>query len=164
MARRRSGKKIDFVHWTTASQQFLGQAAGVAAKTLLSAQHEPETLLRMRGEAVGYADGAQAPGGLAAVTLGIIAVPEGTGTTVLWAPFSDGDAPWIWFGFYHVGYEEMVTDVVDVPGMTSFRWPIDNKAMRILRNQEVQVVIENTTLATAVSVNASVAVRILAGT
>ncbi len=45
----------------------------------------------------------------------------------------------------------------------SFRREVDNKAMRRVRNQEVQVVLENTTIATALAVDVSIHVRMLAG-
>ena len=165
MARRRGGKKIDFVHWTYASGSFLAQASGTAALTLFSALHLSETLLRIRGHAYAYVDGASAPQGLNEVVMGICAVPEGTGTTVLWSPVTDGDAPWIWVWATIIGYEEMVTDVVDVPGISSARTVVDNKAMRILRNQELQLVIESSTIATpAQAINAGFGGRFLAGT
>ena len=165
MPRRRSGKKIDFTHWTPASFYFAAVTAGTPqAGTLHVAQHTPETLLRTRGNYATYVDAVQGTGGSALISCGIIMVPEGTGTTVLWSPFGDGDAPWLWVDYCFLGYEEMVTDVVDVPGITSFRSVIDSKAMRIVRNQEMQVVIENQTLGSGVNVNAQVSVRTLAGT
>jgi len=164
MARRRSGKKIDFVHWTPFSNVNLAQAAGSVAKTILAAQHEPETLMRLRGNSTSFLDGVQAPGGAALIAMGIIAVPEGTGTTVLWSPTTDGDAPWIWINSFLLAYEELVTDVIDVPQLASIRAVIDNKSMRILRNQELQFVVENSTVGTAVSINSHVAGRILSGT
>ena len=115
MARRRSGKKIDFVHWTRGTGSQLAMTAGTAGSTVLAALHEPETILRLRGSLISYCDGAQTPGGLANIGVGLIAVPEGTGTTVLWSPTTDGDAPWLWVDYFALGYEEMVTDVVDVP-------------------------------------------------
>ncbi len=164
MARRRSGKKIDFVHWTGFSQAITAQAAGTAAFLLAAAQHLPETLLRIRGEWVSYLDGTTAPGVLLDVAMGFILVPEGTGSTVLWSPFTDSDAPWIWWDCMTLGYEELVTDVVDIPAISGGRRVIDNKAMRIVKNMELQVVLENTTILTADSVNANVCGRILTGT
>ncbi len=164
MARRRSGKKIDFVHWTGFTGSSGAQGAGSICATLNAASHEPETLLRIRGEASVFLDTTQAPGGRALITMGIILVPEGTGTTGLWTPFTDPDAPWIWFWSTVIGYEEMVTDVVDVPIMTAARMVIDNKAMRIVRNQEIQFCVENTTLGGAVSVNSDINGRFLSGT
>ncbi len=163
MARRRSGKKIDFVHWTAATATVGAQAAGTIATTMATALHLPETLMRMRGEVVASLDFTQAPGAFVRAACGIILVPEGTGTTVLWSPFTDSDAPWIWTGYYHLGYEEMVTDVVDVPTITAVRDVIDNKAMRIIRNQEIQFVLENSTLLAAAAVNVNLTVRILSG-
>ncbi len=164
MARRRSGKKIDFVHWLGFSNAVGAHAAGSTARELVAAQHLPETLMRTRGEALVYLDGVSAPGGLAIVSMGLILVPEGTGSTVLWSPLTDSDAPWFWYDSFHIGYEEAVVDVVDIPGITSARRVIDSKAMRINKNMEIQWVIENTTLQSAISVNVSVSGRFLAGT
>ncbi len=164
MARWRSGKKIDFVHWTGATGTSFAQSAGSVAVLLASALHEPETILRMRGSLLSFVDGVQAPGGSVVVSVGIILVPEGTSSTVLWSPITDRDAPWIWIDQFSLGYEEMVTDVIDVPGLTSYRSVIDNKAMRIIRNQEIQLVVEQATLGTALSINTVVQLRVLSGT
>ena len=164
MARRRSGKKIDFVHWTYNSAANAAQAAGTSALNWAPAQHDPETLLRFRGHLSAFVDGAAAPGEWASIGIGMILVPEGTGTTVLWSPISDGDAPWIWVSYFELAYEEYVNDVVDCPGMTSFRETVDNKAMRIVRNQEIQIVAENATLGAALSVNWALSGRVLSGT
>jgi len=165
MGRRRSGKKIDFVHWTGIFPGVSALGAGSAAVLALVATHEPETLLRIRGNYVTWINGVQAPGGIAEISVGLILVPEGTGTTVLWSPFTDPDAPWIWYDSTILGYEEMVVDAVDVPEITSNRVVIDSKAMRIARNQELQFVAENTTVASpAIAANALVSARVLSGT
>ncbi len=164
MARRRSGKKIDFVHWTGFQDSILTRSAGISAKQLFPAQHDPETLMRMRGNLLVSLDATQAPGSLVQIAVGAILVPEGTGTTVLWSPATDPDAPWIWYEIFVVGYEEMVTDVVDVPGLSIFRSVIDNKAMRIIRNQEIQWSVENVTVAAAAAVNVTLSGRALFGT
>jgi len=70
----------------------------------------------------------------------------------------------LWYDQFVLGYEEMVIDVIDVPGITSYRATIDSKAMRIIRNQEVQMVTENVTLGTAATVNLVVTGRMLSGT
>jgi len=164
MPRRRSGKKIDFTHWTGTSIARLAQSAGSVAGTMFVAGHEPETILRMRGNLLSYMDATPVPGVLLDVAAGLVLVPEGTGSTILWSPITDADAPWIWYDRFSLGYEEPVSDVVDIPGLTSYRSIIDNKAMRIVRNQEVQLVIEQATLATAGDINTVVNVRSLAGT
>ena len=160
--RRRSGKKIDFVHWAFA-QSDSNVSAGTAAVNMFAAQHEPETILRMRGNFMG-----RLPAGIASSVgadcgVGLILVPEGTGTTVLWSPITDGDAPWIWVDYFNVSYFEQVTDVIANPIPGAYRSTIDNKAMRIMRNQEMQVVFENVTNAGAVTVNFNIKVRALAG-
>ncbi len=131
---------------------------------IFAAAHEPETILRVRGEYAAYLDGAATPGIRVAVTAGLILVPEGTGTTVLWAPGDDPDAPWLWYDAATLAHEEMVIDVLAIPGMSYVRRVIDNKAMRITRNQEVQFVVQNVSLGTASSINATISGRILSGT
>ncbi len=167
MGRRRSGfaKKIDFVHWTYGSFSKLALSAGTSAVSVFAEQHLPETLLRMRGEIVVYADGAQAPGALASIGCGIRAVPSGTDATVLTSPISQGDAPWIWLGYYMIGHEEGVVDVLALSGLGFVRDVIDSKAMRKLdQNTELQFVVENATVGSAVTVNIAGQVRILTGT
>ncbi len=164
MPRRRSGKKIDFVHWTGFAALFGGQAAGTIGVSIFAALHEPETLLRLRGNMIAWVDGSLAPGVNAHIGVGFILVPEGTGSTVLWSPISDSNAPWFWYTKFFVGYEEMVTDVIDVPLLTAYRETIDSKAMRRARaDVEVQLVLENVTVNGALSVNASVVGRVLLG-
>jgi len=164
MTRRRSGKKIDFVHWTGFTEATAAQSAGVVASTAFAAQHDPETLMRTRGNLLAYVDSTSAPGGLIDVGIGMIPVPEGTGATVLWSPITDDDAPWFWIERFSLGYEEAVTDVIAMQEAMAFRVSIDSKAMRILRNQEVQIVYENVTVLTALAFNAQVSGRCLFGT
>ena len=163
MPRRRSGKKIDFTHWTF-HRTNTAQAAGTSAIQMSTAQHLTETILRMRGNLAAFVEGTLAGGQGASMGVGLILVPEGTGTTVLWSPSTDGDAPWLWVDYFFVGYEEPVSDVIDIPGITSYRSVIDNKAMRIVRNQELQAVFENITSIGAVTVTTDLQVRVLAGT
>ena len=163
---RRSGhaKKIDTVHWTYGSWTGLAlSSAGTVGVTVLSAQHLPETLLRIRGEWAACFDGVQAPGGFMAITAGLILVPEGTSTTVLWDPVNDGDAPWIWWDVFHLMYEEMVLDVTFSTQTASARRVIDSKAMRKVRNTELQFVAINTAIAGSAAANVAGSVRVLAG-
>ena len=163
MPRARAGKKIQYTHWTYGSFKFEAISAGVAGVTLFSAIHEPETVLRFRGEWVAHLDSVATPGLATAATVGMILVPEGTGTTVLWSPVTDGDAPWMWWDVIHMAYEEYVVDVIHDTQMTSGRRVIDSKAMRIARNQEVQIVLENVTLGSADAVNVYGSGRCLVG-
>ncbi len=131
-------------HWTGVRVQFLALNTGTVAVTLISAVHGRETLMRIRGSLVGHVDGLSAPPLGALIALGLILVPEGTGTTVLWSPLSDEDAPWLWYSSFFLGYEEVVADVIDIPGITSYREVVDSKAMRVVRpDVEVQLVAEN---------------------
>ncbi len=142
------------LHWTRLTASFLNRGAGTEGVTLVASQHQRETCLRIRGQITATVDGLQASGMGIRVALGIIPVPDGTGTTVLWSPVADGDAPWQYWTAFHIGYEEMVTDVVDVPMFTSYREVIDNKAMRIYRpDTEMQLVVEATTITGAGNFN-----------
>jgi len=112
-----------------------------------------------------YADGVQAPDGMRVlVSMGLVLVPEGQGTTVIWDPFSDPNAPWFWFHEEVLSYEEMVVDVIDSPVCTAARFTVDSKAMRKGGDdEEIQFVLTNSTLGTASAINASVAFRFLLG-
>ena len=167
MAHRRGGfqKKIDTVHWTQFSGEVDAGAAGSFARLLLAAQHLPETLLRIRGEWIAIMVGPLIPDTGVFVAAGIILVPEGTGATVLWSPFTDGDAPWIWWDVMSLDFQEFVTDVAWTSNTSDGRRIIDSKAMRKIRNTELQLVVENVTLGghTAANVDVVVAGRALAG-
>ena len=165
MPRRRSGfaKKIQSTHWTYGSFAFNAHGVGISAVNLFSAQHLPETLLRTRGEYVAAVDGLAATPTLIACGLGFAQVPEGTGTTPLWSPLTDGDAPWFWVDYFMMGYEELVTDVIDIPMLTGVRRVIDSKAMRIVRNREIQAVLETATVIAAETINVNGQVRTLFG-
>ena len=160
----RHAKKIDNLRWTLSGASFNALAAGTQALAWISATTLPETIMRMRGTLLVYVDGAQAPGGQTRIGVGIIKVPEGSGTTVVWSPQTDANAPWVWVSYFTLGYEEMVTDVVDVSGATAYREIIDNKAMRRTRpDEEYQAVVESITTGTALSVNVQLNVRTLIG-
>jgi len=164
MARRREGRKIDNLRWNRAHGSALALSAGTAAVALISVTTLPETIMRIRGNVLTYLDATQAPGGLVLVSMGIIKVPEGTATTVVYDPQADSDAPWLWYSNFHLGYEEYVTDVIDAPGASSMRVIIDNKAMRRTRpDEEYQFVVTNTTVGGAAAINVAYATRILIG-
>ncbi len=156
-------KKIDTVHWTYGGATFLAATAGTVAALVYPAQHLPETLLRTRGELLVTTDGTQAPAKSALIGVGLILVPEGTGTTVLWSPVTDGDAPWFWIEYVTIGHEELVTDVLAIQALLAARIVIDSKAMRKVRNREVQCVVENVTEEGAINANVFLNVRVLAG-
>ncbi len=128
--RGRHAKKIDTVHWTGAAGQFIAQAAGAAAGLLFPAQHLPETLLRIRGEWAANLDGQLGSARGAQISCGIIQVPEGTAATVLWSPFTDADAPWIWWDSFTLMYNEYVGDVVWSVNTADARRVVDSKAIK----------------------------------
>ena len=168
MARRggrsRGGRVIDNLRWIGMSGGFAAQAAGTAAVNMLSATPTPDTIMRLRANLTAWVDGNEVPGVAATIGVGLIVVPEGTGTTVLQSPITDPEADWFWYIRFLLGYEEYVTDVVDSPGLTSYREIVDGKAMRrVSPDKEVQLVIENSTFATALDVNVSFDGRILLG-
>ena len=164
-SRGRRGREIESTRWSGGSVLFSAQSAGTAAAVFINASADPpETLMRMRGELTAYLDSTSAPGGLIEVGIGVALVPEGSGTTVTWSPLTDDDAPWWYYDRFVLGYEEMVADVIDVPGITSFRKTIDVKGMRIIRpDVEAQIVVENVTLLNADGVNLQVSARVLFG-
>jgi len=162
--RRRGFKKIDFTHWTGFQASSLGQASGSVAIQLIAAEHESATLLRTRGSVVCYLDGVQAPPTLVQVAIGMFIVPEASAAVVTAAPGTNPDSPWFWYDIFTIGYEEYVTDVIDGVGLSVYRREIDSKAMRIIRNQEIQLVIQNTTLEGASAINTVVNGRFLTGT
>lgn len=164
MANRGRRSPIDNVRWTTANASGLGISAGTTAVNIFTAQNNRETVLRTRGHFAAWIDAAGGPGTSVIVTAGMALVPEGSGTTAAWEPFSDGDAPWFWYTEFVLAYEERVTDVVDVPGMTSFREVVDSKAMRkIPSDTEIQFVLTNTSLNGALAIDFSFNGRILLG-
>ena len=164
--RRRSrgeGKVIDSTRWGGSNHSFLALGAGSAAQTFIT-DGTVETLLRIRGELVVWVDATQVPPKQVDVAVGMLVVQAGSGTTVIQKPITDPDAPWLLFERFTIGYEEMVTDVIDVPGLAISRRTIDNKAMRILREgREVQLVVEQATINGAGFVNISFGSRVLLG-
>ena len=162
MARR--SRTIDTTRWDRFQNAFLTLSAGSIADTLQAAGTVRETMLRTRGSLCAWIDGAGAPPTAVLVSIGFLLVPEGLGSTVVSEPFADANAPWMYFTSFILGYEERVTDVVDVPGLTIYRETIDVKAMRIFRSdQEMQVVVTNTTIGGAATVNVALQGRQLFG-
>ena len=168
MARQRSRtrgfeKTIDQIRWQGASHSFVGQAVGSVAQTMVT-DGDKETILRIRGEIVSFAEGALTGGQLIRCGLGALVVQAGSGTTVIQKPLTDPDAPWLFYEQWTIGYEEIVSDVVDVPGITSYRKTIDSKAMRILRpGREVQLVWEAVSIVSTLSSNTVFGFRMLLG-
>jgi len=161
MANRKSGKKIDFTRWTFGAFDS-ALASGSAQGVIVSPATRAQTILRTRGEIVCYADGTQAPAGRVRVGVGFLV--QQAGATAVSLPVTDGDSPFFWYEVFIIGYEEMVTDVIDIPGLSMFRKTIDSKAMRIVRaDQEVICIAENLTVGSAMTVNLSVSARFLIG-
>ncbi len=133
MARQFAQRARSRTRWTLAANAFSAQGAGTAAVNVLTAINLEETIIRMWGNLLASIDGASAPGKLVRIGVGMIVMPEGTGTTVTSSPISDAQAPWFYYSAFDLGYEEMVTDVIDVPVISAFRETIDVKAMRIIR-------------------------------
>jgi len=163
MARRKSGKKIDFTRWTLGSFTSAALGAGSAQAVILSgSDNQSVTILRTRGELLCSVDGAQAPGG--AVKVGVGFLLQQVGATATSLPLSDGEAPFFWYEVFTIRYEEMVTDVIAVQDGMSARKIIDSKAMRIVRpDQEVVCIVEQATIGAALSINTAVQARFLLG-
>ena len=166
MARNRSGfqPKIENLRWDGARHTFSAVSAGTAGQTVITDGSTKDTVMRIRGQLTAYIDGASAPGKLVELAFGLVVQPAGLGTTVVTSSITDADAPWMWYERFVLGTEEMVTDVVDVPGITSYRATVDVKAQRILRpGQELQLVLENATVLAGSAINAVLSLRILLG-
>jgi len=165
MGDRTRTRKIDSTRWAGFNGIFSGFGAGsVAINFGAAVLRQHETILRTRGNIIGWMDGTQGPAPGALISIGLHLVPEGTGTTILAEPFADDNEPWFYHDAFTLGYEEMVTDVVDVPGLSSYRAVVDSKAMRKMKSgQEIQAVVTNTTLLAAAAVNVSLNVRFLFG-
>ena len=159
MARQRSNPVNR--HWSGFSVNALALSAGAVGSTAAAAQHDRETILRTRGSLLSWFDATPDSGDIVQVSAGLILVPEGTGTTVLWSPFTDADAPWFYYTTFFLGYDEPVVDVIDIPGASSYRETVDSKGMRRVRNQEMQFVVENTTIGSAEAINVVMGGRIL---
>ena len=168
MARGRRGsrggsKKIDYTRWEGVQESALALGVGTVAINLIAAASDPQTILRTRLNLLGFMDGTGGPGQLAIIGVGFILVPQGQGTTVIWSPLSDPNAPWFLYAAFSLGFEEQVTDVVETP-ISAYREVIDSKAMRIQRSDvEVQMVVENATAGNAANVNVVVSGRMLIG-
>ncbi len=162
---RRFVKKMDNLFWGLAGGSQLALAAGsFAGQVFLSVGTIPSTLLRIRGTVLAFIDGVQAPGVLNSVTWGIIKVDEGAGSTSRYDPVADSNAPWLAYGTFLIGHEEMVTDVLGGAGLDWQRHVVDNKAMRRIRvDQEVQISVSNVALAGSAPINFAFALRVLQG-
>jgi len=153
---RNTGRKIEFKQWDpwNSGTAFLALSAGVIGTVLFSVTESPYTIMRSRGSLTAWIDGAQSGGQAIRVAVGMILVPEGSGSTVQYNPIADANAGWFFYSTFTLGYEEMVTDVIDVPGLSSYREVIDVKAMRrVGPQQEIQMVVENGTIGSAASLN-----------
>ncbi len=166
MARRPSGraKKIQQLKWEGFAGGALALAAGTAGVNVISAANNPYTLMRTRGQLVAWIDGTEAPAVAVDVAVGMVVMPEGQSATVLWDPLNDTNAPWFYYSRFTLGYEEYVTDVIDAVGLPVYRETIDVKAMRRVRSdEEIQLVIGNSTLSGAASINLRLGGRMLQG-
>ena len=160
----RPAKKIDNVVWELSTGNANSLAAGNVGINFSSVGTAPTTLLRMRGEVIAALEGAIAPLKTVVVTMGIILVPEGSGTTVQFSPVTDANAPWVFWWSTLLYYTEYVVDVVGSTQAAMSRFVIDNKAMRRIRpDVEMQAVIENTTIDGAGTINCAYSIRWLQG-
>jgi len=164
-SRRGSARTMESTRWTGNVFSFNTLSAGSQALTFLTASNDPpETILRIRGDLLAYLDSTATPGARVDVAVGIALVPEGSSTTVVWSPITDVEAPWFLYERFSLGYEEMVTDVIDIPNITGYRKTLDVKSMRIVRpDVEAQIVVEQATLSGADAINLSLSARVLLG-
>ncbi len=168
MARQRGRSRATRLsrRWTGFTGSFLNKAIGVGALQLLTPSTILDTILRTRGHMLASVNEVQAPGQLAELAVGFIVLQEGRAVGgAVPSPLTDRNADWFWYTSFILGYEEMVTDVIDVPELSAYREVIDSKAMRLgPPDTEIAVVMESVTLSgTAMTFNVAVTGRFLLG-
>jgi len=160
----RPAKKISTVRWKAVKADSQGLNAGSTAVNIIAADEFPQTIMRTRGELVGFLDSLDEPPVLVRWAFGIACLPQGQANTVRWSPLADGNAPWFVYLSGFLGYEEHVADVVQSVSLSSFRVAIDSKAMRkCLPDTEIQAVFEQETIGAAGAINLAFSGRILIG-
>ncbi len=162
MAKQRSGRRTDY-EWTSFGTSALALAANGTAAVAFHTFLQTNTVYRIRGELLCWLDAGQAAGDVMRVGVGIQVGMEDIDTTVLTSPLADTDVPWMWSYFGHLAAESQ-TAGADLAGLSFARIPIDTKAMRRVKNQQVlQVVFETVTVGGAEVCNFAVAGRVLTG-
>ncbi len=165
MANSRSrSRSIDNLRWIGFQSDSLALAAGSTGELVAVSTAMPDTVMRTRGTLLAFLDGTSTPGVVVDVAVGLHVVPEGTGATVLQSPITDPNADWFWYDRFALAYEEGVTDVIEYSALPAYRTVIDSKAMRrVPPDFELQMVIEQATVAIGQSVNFFAAGRFLVG-
>jgi len=132
MARRGSGKTIDYKEWT--GMNFSDQTAA-ADGTLIGAGlisfAVPATILRARGFVQASFDATQQVGDRMRVTwgLGIVSTDAATlGATAVPDPAGEPEYPWLWWGSMLLRSE--LAAGVNAWGLSAQRLEVDTKAMR----------------------------------
>jgi len=162
----RRPRGINIVRWEGVETHVNAQAAGTVAVVLRAAESLPNTVMRTRGELCGWVVGTPplADALLCRWGMGVVCVPEGSGTTVVWSPLTDANAPWFVYASGFLGYQEPVGAAIQASAISSFRKEIDSKAMRKCpADMELQLVFENITHNGAVTIGLAFAGRILLG-
>ncbi len=161
----RGSKKIATKRWVGVAADSGNMSAGSVAVNVRAAESFPDTVLRNRGELVVLLDGVQAPGILVRWGFGLICVPQGQATTVIWGPLTDPEAPWFVYASGFLGYWESVIDVIQSTGVvSSARYAIDSKSMRKCPpDLELQAIFENETVVGASNIRVNYHGRMLLG-
>jgi len=151
--------------WLPFRASFGAVSAGSIGVLIANATDSTDTVMRTRATLLAYLDGVEDPGTLIECTVALHVVPEGTGTTVIADPISDGNAGrWFYYSTFALGYEEGVVNVLDYGGAAWYREVLDVKAMRISKpDTELQAVLVNTTIQGAGNLNCTIQGRILLG-
>ena len=133
MARATRQRRPDY-DWDLGAFNILAFSAGTSGGAMFIANRSL-TVVRSRGEVLTWLDATSAPGIFVQVAMGLYVVPEDSGSVVTVNPLSDtGASDFFWFDTFTLGYEEMVTDVIDIPLLTAKRSVIDAKAMRKMKS------------------------------
>ena len=157
---RKSGRKAD-LRWIGGGSTFSALAGGASGGiTAITAGNVSQTIMRTRGSLLVHIDTTPSAGEVAQIGVALLIVPGGTGTTVTSNPLANPDAPYFYYETFHLASED--TAVAVDAGLKMYRSVVDVKAMRVLRpDQEVQFLAEVVNVAGAMSVNISLAFRML---
>ena len=161
----RPAKTIHSLRWAGGNAiTALAQTAGSSAAVALASGAPRETVMRTRGEVLVMLDAPSDVNRGVLVSMGLVLMPQGQGTTVIWDPFGDSEAPWFWYPETFLGYDEYVTDVIDGAGGPVSTIVVDSKAMRKANvDEEIQFVVTNTTVNGAQGINVLASFRFLIG-
>ena len=123
--------------WEGVSTTALSLVSAGTTQAEIGIADSAETLVRVRGEFCGFLkESGSTSGDACTVAAGLIVAP--TGATVAVDPVTEPGANWLWHSWNVLATEGIIGGVSEHGAglLTAFRVPIDNKAMRKLREDE----------------------------